>query len=86
MNKRRILVKRNGAETKIYFANWAHHVKYDAVASYMKMASYNNNCLGGSLTDLGKGLITIEFNPLVHKRSTRRKVEKDLKKIVESYT
>ena len=85
MDKKRILVKRSGATTKLYFANWAHHVKYDAVASYMKMASYNNNCLGGSLDQLEKGLITVEFNPLVHKRSTRRKVEKDLKKIVESY-
>ena len=81
---KRVIVKREGGTTLFYFANLAHHPNREAVQDFIKLAIYQNRCSYGNVNHINNGIISVNFNLAVHDILARRKLEKELKTLVES--
>lgn len=77
-----VLLKRKGGQTTLYFKQWAHHPQQKTVRDYLDLQVFKNNCSYADTTQMSNGEITINFNPLNHKKS-RKNVERELVNMIE---
>ena len=80
----KILIIKNGGASTIYFKNCDYHPNADDIQNFIKKAIYNNRCSSGSTRQISHGEVSLHFNPAVHESRDRRKLEKELKKLIES--
>ncbi len=85
MNKKRVLIVRNGQTSYIYFQNWAHHPKIEDLNNFLSLASFQNKCYNINTSQIGNGEVSVCFNPLTHSRTKRREFERSVKQYIESF-
>ncbi|MBR3322769.1 hypothetical protein IKG13_01775 [Candidatus Saccharibacteria bacterium] len=83
--KKRVLVKRYGEKSTLYFRNWVYKPPRKTCADALNAAILANRCSYGDVSQVVHGEISLNFNPLRHKRRERRRLENEFKELIKQY-
>lgn len=85
MERKRVKIKRSKDSSKVFFRIWEFRPPEEELKTKLMVFATANDCSYYDASHLSKGEVELCFNPLVHTRSERRRIENEVKSFIETH-